>query len=468
MKLATASALILAICGNASAFSAAPLNGPSTALRATATETYTFTKSEAIFEEAKTLMPGGVSSPVRAFKSVGGCPVVFDKVKGAYAWDVDGNKYIDYVGTWGPAILGHADDDVLDAVKATMDKGTSFGAPCALENELAKAVIAAVPSVEMVRFCNSGTEACMGMIRLCRAHTGREKVIKFEGCYHGHADAFLVQAGSGVATLGLPDSPGVPESATKATLCAEYNNLASVKAIFEDAENKDGIAAVILEPVVGNSGFIKPDKEFLQGIRDLCTEHGALCVFDEVMTGFRVSYGGAQEYFGVTPDITTMGKVIGGGLPVGAYGGRKDIMEMVAPAGPMYQAGTLSGNPLAMTAGIETLKKLSAPGVYAELERKSKKLVDGIVATAEKYELPISGDYAGGMFGWYFVEGPVKNFQQAAKSDAEKFGKWHRMMIERGVYLAPSLYEAGFMSLAHTDEDIEKTIAIADEVMSQL
>ena len=344
--------------------------------------------------------------------------------------------------------------------------GTSFGAPCLLENLLAKEVIAAVPSVEMVRFTNSGTEACMGMIRLCRAYTGREKVIKFEGCYHGHADSFLVQAGSGVATLGLPDSPGVPSSATKATLCAEYNNLDAVKAIFED--NKDEIAAVILEPVVGNSGFIKPDKEFLQGIRDLCTENGALLVFDEVMTGFRVAYGGAQQYFGITPDVTTMGKVIGGGLPVGAYGGKKEIMEMVAPAGPMYQAGTLSGNPLAMTAGIETMKKLQKPGVYEELERKSKKLVDGIVATAKKHGLPITGDYAGGMFGWFFVDGPVKNFAQATKADGAKFGKWHRMMLERGVYLAPSMYEAGFMSMAHTDEDIDRTLAIADEVMSQL
>eukprot|EP00978_Attheya_sp_CCMP212_P035530 scaffold155144_cov49-Attheya_sp.AAC.1 len=411
-------------------------------------------------------MPGGVSSPVRAFKSVGGSPVVFDRVKGAYAWDVDENKYIDYVGTWGPAILGHADDDVLDAVKATMDKGTSFGAPCLLENQLAKMVIAAVPSVEMVRFCNSGTEACMGMIRLCRAFTNREKVIKFEGCYHGHADSFLVQAGSGVATLGLPDSPGVPASATKATLCAEYNNIESVKAIL--AENKDEIAAIILEPVVGNSGFIKPDKEFLVALRELATEAGALLVFDEVMTGFRVSYGGAQEYFGVTPDITTMGKVIGGGLPVGAYGGKKEIMEMVAPAGPMYQAGTLSGNPLAMTAGIETLKKLSVPGAHAELERKSQKLVDGITAAAAKHGHAFTGGVAGGMFGWFFTEGPVKNFQQAAKADAEKFGRWHRMMLERGVYLAPSMYEAGFMSMAHTDADIERTIAIADEVMSKL
>jgi glutamate-1-semialdehyde 2,1-aminomutase len=411
-------------------------------------------------------MPGGVSSPVRAFKSVGGNPVVFDHVKGAYAWDVDGNKYIDYVGTWGPAILGHADDEVLDAVKATMEKGTSFGAPCALENELAKKVIAAVPSVEMVRFTNSGTEACMGMIRLVRAFTKREKVIKFEGCYHGHADSFLVQAGSGVATLGLPDSPGVPASATQSTLCAEYNNLESVKAIFE--ANKDDIAAIILEPVVGNSGFIKPDKEFLEGLRELATANGALLVFDEVMTGFRVAYGGAQEYFGVTPDVTTMGKVIGGGLPVGAYGGRKDIMEMVAPAGPMYQAGTLSGNPLAMMAGIKTLDRLSQPGVHKELERKSQMLVDGIVAAGKKHGHAMTGGVAGGMFGWYFCEGPVKNFQDATKADPEKFGKWHRAMLQRGVYLAPSMYEAGFMSMAHTEEDIKKTIAIADEVLSQL
>lgn len=429
--------------------------------------TFTFTKSEEIFAEAQELMPGGVSSPVRAFKSVGGNPVVFDSVKGAYAYDVDGNKYIDYVGTWGPAILGHADDDVLAAIAETMAKGTSFGAPCPLENELAKAVIDAVPSVEMVRFTNSGTEACMGMIRLVRAHTNREKVIKFEGCYHGHADSFLVQAGSGVATLGLPDSPGVPKSATQATYCAEYNNLESVAKIFE--ENKDEIAAVILEPIVGNSGFIKPDQEFLEGLRKLTEDNGALLVFDEVMTGFRVAYGGAQSYFGVTPDVTTMGKVIGGGLPVGAYGGRKDIMEQVAPAGPMYQAGTLSGNPLAMRAGIETMKKLRQDGVYEELERKAQKLIDGIVAAAEKHGHAITADCAGGMFGWYFAEGPVKNFADAQKkSDADKFGKWHRMMLERGVYLAPSLYEAGFMSVAHTDEDIEKTIAIADEVMAKL
>mmetsp|Transcript_15396 Transcript_15396/g.21967 ORF Transcript_15396/g.21967 Transcript_15396/m.21967 type:complete len:467 (-) Transcript_15396:307-1707(-) len=466
MKFLLASALLAA---SASAFSSPTFvksNGSSLKMSAVETPTYTFAKSEEIFAEAKELMPGGVSSPVRAFKSVGGNPVVFDKVKGAYAWDVDGNKYIDYVGTWGPAIIGHADDVVLDAVKATMDKGTSFGAPCPLENDLAKMVIEAVPSVEMVRFTNSGTEACMGMIRLVRAFTNREKIIKFEGCYHGHADSFLVQAGSGVATLGLPDSPGVPASATKATLCAEYNNIESVKAILD--ENKEEIAAIILEPVVGNSGFIKPDKKFLEELRELCDKNGTLLVFDEVMTGFRVAYGGAQEYFGVTPDVTTMGKVIGGGLPVGAYGGRRDIMEMVAPAGPMYQAGTLSGNPLAMTAGIETLKRLKEDGVHAELERKSKMLVDGIVAAGKFHGHAITGDVAGGMFGWYFVDGPVKNFAQATKADGEKFGKWHRMMLERGVYLAPSMYEAGFMSMAHTEEDIKKTIAIAEEVMAKL
>jgi glutamate-1-semialdehyde 2,1-aminomutase len=347
-----------------------------------------------------------------------------------------------------------------------MAKGTSFGAPCPLENELAKAVIAAVPSVEMVRFTNSGTEACMGMIRLVRAFTNREKIIKFEGCYHGHADSFLVQAGSGVATLGLPDSPGVPPSATKATLCAEYNNLEEVKKILE--ANPNEIAAIILEPVVGNSGFIRPTQEFLEGLRALTKEHGALLVFDEVMTGFRVAYGGAQQYFGVTPDVTTMGKVIGGGLPVGAYGGRRDIMQWVAPAGPMYQAGTLSGNPLAMTAGIETLKKLNQPGVYEDLERKAQKLVDGIIAAAQKHGHDITGGVAGGMFGWFFTKGPVKNFRDAQTSDGAKFAKWHRMMLERGVYLAPSMYEAGFMSMAHTDADIEKTIAIADEVLSKL
>lgn len=345
------------------------------AVKAVVADSHVTAKSEEIFSEAKDLMPGGVSSPVRAFKSVGGEPVVFDRVKGAYAWDVDGNRYVDYVGSWGPAIIGHADDDVLAALRETLEKGTSFGAPSALENELAKLVIDAVPSVEMVRFTNSGTEACMGVLRLMRAYTKKEKIIKFEGCYHGHADSFLVQAGSGVATLGLPDSPGVPEGSTKSTLCARYNDLEAVKAIFED--NKGEIAGVILEPVVGNSGFIVPDKAFLEGLRELTKEHDALLVFDEVMTGFRISYGGAQKYWGITPDLTTMGKVIGGGLPVGAYGGKREIMEHVAPAGSMYQAGTLSGNPLAMTAGIKTLEALQKPGTFAVWARECARGMGG-------------------------------------------------------------------------------------------
>lgn len=431
---------------------------------AAADKLYTFEKSAKIFAEAKTLMPGGVSSPVRAFKSVGGEPVVFDRVKGAYAWDVDGNKYIDFVGTWGPAIVGHADDEVLDSLRETLVKGTSFGAPGALENVLAKLVIEAVPSVEMVRFTNSGTEACMGMLRLVRAYTKRDSIIKFDGCYHGHADSFLVQAGSGVATLGLPDSPGVPAAATKGTMVATYNDLASVEAILKATP----VAAVILEPVVGNSGFIKPTKEFLVGLRELTTKYGALLVFDEVMTGFRIAYGGAQEYFGVTPDVTTMGKVIGGGLPVGAYGGRKDIMELVAPAGPMYQAGTLSGNPLAMAAGIKTLQILKRPGSYEKLDRLSARLVEGILAAGREYGHAVTGGSIRGMFGFFFTNGPVNNFSDASKSDLAKFGRWHRGMLQRGVYLAPSQYEAGFMSLAHTEADIDETIQIARKVMSTL
>lgn len=424
------------------------------------------TKSEEIFAAAQKLMPGGVSSPVRAFKSVGGQPIVFDHVKGAYIWDVDGNQYIDYVGTWGPAICGHAHPEVIKALHEALDKGTSFGAPSLLENVLAEMVINAVPSIEMVRFVNSGTEACMSVLRLMRAFTGRDKIIKFEGCYHGHADMFLVKAGSGVATLGLPDSPGVPKTTTSNTLTAPYNDLEAVKALF--AENPKAIAGVILEPVVGNSGFVVPDAGFLEGLRELTQEAGALLVFDEVMTGFRLAYGGAQQKFGVTPDLTTLGKVIGGGLPVGAYGGRKDIMSMVAPAGPMYQAGTLSGNPLAMTAGIKTLELLQKPGTYEALDQITQQLSDGLLKIAKEAGHEACGGHIGAMFGLFFTAGPVRSYDDAKKSDLAKFGRFHRGMLERGIYLAPSQFEAGFTSLAHTKEDIERTLAAAKDVLSSL
>jgi glutamate-1-semialdehyde 2,1-aminomutase len=397
---------------------------------------------------------------------VGGEPIVFDRVKGAYIWDVDGNQYIDYVGTWGPAICGHAHPEVIGALHDVLEKGTSFGAPCFLENQLAEMVIAAVPSIEMVRFVNSGTEACMAVLRLMRAFTGRDKIVKFAGCYHGHADMLLVQAGSGVATLGLPDSPGVPKSATANTLTATYNDLEAVKKLF--AANPDDIAGVVLEPVVGNSGFIPPDAGFLEGLRELTQEYGALLVFDEVMTGFRIAYGGAQEKFGVTPDLTTLGKIIGGGLPVGAYGGRQDIMSMVAPAGPMYQAGTLSGNPLAMTAGIKTLELLQRPGTYQQLEQITKKLIDGLLQVAKETGHSAYGGNISAMFGMFFNDSLVRNYDDAKQSDLDKFSRFHRGMLERGIYLAPSQFEAGFTSLAHTEEDIDRTLAAAHEVMANL
>jgi glutamate-1-semialdehyde 2,1-aminomutase len=430
------------------------------------TSSFQTNKSKEIFTAAQKLMPGGVSSPVRAFKSVGGQPIVFDRVKGAYIQDVDGNEYIDYVGTWGPAICGHAHPEVIAALHEALDKGTSFGAPCVQENILAEMVIDAVPSIEMVRFVNSGTEACMSVLRLMRAFTNREKIIKFEGCYHGHADMFLVKAGSGVATLGLPDSPGVPKTTTNSTLTAPYNDLEAVKSLF--LQHPGEIAGVILEPVVGNAGFIVPDAGFLEGLRELTRENGALLVFDEVMTGFRIAYGGAQEKFGITPDLTTLGKVIGGGLPVGAYGGRADIMGLVAPAGPMYQAGTLSGNPLAMTAGIKTLELLQRPGTYEYLDKITKKLIEGLMGIAGETGHGVSGGAISAMFGMFFTADPVHNYEDAKKSDTAKFGRFHRGMLERGVYLAPSQFEAGFTSLAHTETEIDRTLAAAREVLSGL
>jgi glutamate-1-semialdehyde 2,1-aminomutase len=401
----------------------------------------------------------GVDSPVRAFRAVGGQPLFIERGQGPYLFDADGNRYIDYVLSWGPLILGHAYPSVAEALKAAVDRGTSYGAPTALETELAELVIEAMPSVEMVRFVNSGTEATMTALRLARAYTGRDKIIKFEGCYHGHADMLLVQAGSGVATLGLPDSPGVPRGATGDTLTAPYNDLATVESLF--AEYGDQIAAVIIEPVAGNMGVVPPEEGFLEGLHHSTQQHGALLIFDEVMTGFRVAHGGAQALYGIDPDLTTLGKVIGGGLPVGAYAGKRAIMETVAPAGPMYQAGTLSGNPLAMTAGIETLKVLQGDGVWEELEQKSARLCEGIGRGAQEAGVPITQTRSGTMFCTFFISKPVTDYASAKGADTECFGRFFQAMLEQGVYLAPSQFEAGFMSLVHSDEVIEETIAAA-------
>lgn len=416
-------------------------------------------RSSELFIQAKQSIPGGVNSPVRAFKSVGADPIFIKKALGCNIFDEDDNSYVDYVGSWGPMIIGHCHPDIVAAVKETMDSGASFGAPTERETILANMVINAVPSIEMVRMVSSGTEATMSAIRLARGYTGRDKILKFSGCYHGHADALLVKAGSGAATFGVPDSPGVPADYAKHTLTAEYNSLDSVRTLI--AENKDAIACIIVEPVAGNMGTVPPREGFLEGLRDICTNEGIILIFDEVMSGFRVAYGGAQELYGITPDMTTLGKIIGGGLPVGAFGGKRDIMEKLSPSGGVYQAGTLSGNPLAMSAGIAALNILKQPGFYKKLEEKSRVVAEGIAKAAKDAGYPIYSTRVGSMFCAFFTNGEVHDWTTAAKCDTKAFAKYFMAMLNEGIYLAPSQFETAFVSAAHTDAAIEKTLAAA-------
>lgn len=425
------------------------------------------TTSQTLFEQAQKVIPGGVNSPVRAFKGVGGTPVFIASAKGAYITDTDGKKYIDYVGSWGPMVLGHNHPTIINAVLEAVPQGLSFGAPTAKEIELAELVCKLVPSIEMVRMVSSGTEATMSAIRLARGYTGRDKIIKFEGCYHGHSDSLLVKAGSGALTLGQPSSPGVPEDFAKHTLTCEYNNLDSVRAAFEQYPQE--IACLIIEPVAGNMNCIPPKDGFLQGLRELCTQYGAVFIIDEVMTGFRVALGGAQSYYGVTPDLTTLGKIIGGGMPVGAFGGKKEIMEFIAPTGPVYQAGTLSGNPIAMAAGLACLTELSKAGNEQQLAEKTERLAKGFKAAADKHGIPLCVQYVGGMFGIFFTEQTsVESYADVTKCDVQAFNTFFHKMLEQGVYLAPSAFEAGFMSLAHSDEDIEQTLVAADRAFAAM
>jgi len=417
------------------------------------------TRSSTLFNRAKQIIPGGVNSPVRAFKSVGADPLFIKRASGSHIFDEDGNSYIDYVGSWGPMILGHCHPQVVAAVKQCMENGSSFGAPTELEITLAQMVIDAVPSIEMVRMVSSGTEATMSAIRVARGYTGRDKILKFSGCYHGHADALLVKAGSGAATFGVPDSPGVPADFAKHTLTAEYNSLDSVKQLL--TENPDQVACIILEPVAGNMGTVPPRPGFLEGLRELCTNQGIVLIFDEVMSGFRVAYGGAQQLYGVTPDMTTLGKIIGGGLPVGAFGGKRDIMEKLSPSGGIYQAGTLSGNPLAMTAGIETLKLLQQPGFYQQLEEKSAALSEGISQAAKAAGYPLYSTRVGSMFCAFFTTGEVFDWPTASICDTAAFATYFKAMLNEGVYLAPSQFETAFMSISHSQTEIDATIAAA-------
>ncbi|MAU09073.1 MAG: glutamate-1-semialdehyde-2,1-aminomutase [Anaerolineaceae bacterium] len=427
-------------------------------------------KSETLFQRAQQVIPGGVNSPVRAFGSVGGTPRFIEKGQGAYIWDADGNRYIDYVLSWGPLVLGHAFPAVVDAIQQTAANGTSYGAPTELENQLAELVIDIVPSIDMIRFVNSGTEACMSALRLARAYTGREKIIKFAGNYHGHADMLLVQAGSGVATFGLPDSPGVPGGTTANTLIAPYNDLDAVRNLFE--ANPDSIAAAIVEPIAANMGFVLPDDGYLQGLIDLCHEYGALLILDEVMTGFRASIGGAQQAFNLDPDITTLGKVIGGGLPVGAYAGKREIMQHVAPVGTMYQAGTLSGNPLAMAAGLATLTELRREGVFEQIESRAIQLAEGIRAVMAEFDVPAQVGQVGTMFGFYFLTQPLASIHDYASAkkfaDTDRYAQFFHGLLEEGVYLAPSQFEAGFLSSAHTEDDIDYTLAVMKSTLASI